>query len=50
MAAPMKTHMRVLIDKSVELEGFRQCHMVKIEDTRNIYGFELMIAELGGKT
>ena len=55
MAEPMQTHIRVLIAwKSVELsetEGFCQCHYGQnFEGTRNSYGFELMIAEIGVKT
>ena len=48
MAAPMKTHMRVLTAwKSVKPESFCQHPVVKIQRYKNSYGFELMIVEIG---
>ena len=51
MAAPMQTHIRVLIAwKSVKQKAFFNVIWSKFEGTRNSYGFELMIAEIGVKT
>ena len=50
MAAPMKTHIRVLIAKMWNQKAFVNVIWSKFEDTRNSYGFELMIAEIGVKT